>query len=81
VLFNHLFFQYCYLNIGLFSIASWKVIAQSSLIYSLLLSFINLSIVIALPTIAIAIVVTLSRYYIRIVKKTLSLSRERAITK
>jgi hypothetical protein len=54
---NHSFFQYCDSNIGLFSITPCKVIALNIL----LLFLIALPKVIALPTIAIAIVVALSR--------------------
>ena len=63
---NHSFFKYCDSNIGLFSIAPCKVITLNPLcilfcISSLLLFDGSLSKVIALPTIAIAIVVALSR--------------------
>ena len=55
---NHLFFQYCDSNIGLFSIAPCKVITLNrlaSFFVSVLCFFFNgsLSKVIALPTIAI----------------------------
>ena len=49
--FNYYFSQYCYINIGLFSIAPYKVMAPK------FLSFISLPVVIALTTIVIAIVV------------------------
>ena len=55
---NYSFFQYCDRNIELFSIAPCKVITLN---LSLLLFWIVLSKVIALPTIGIAIVVALSR--------------------
>ena len=63
---NHLFFQYCDSNIGLFSIAACKVITLYPLSiffwYHFFASFLTaLSKIIALPTIAIAIVVALSR--------------------
>ena len=63
---DHSNFQYCDSNIGLFSIAPCKVITLNPLciiFVSVLCFFFNgsLSKVIALPTIAIAIVVALSR--------------------
>ena len=63
---NHSFFQYCDSNIELFSIAPCKVITLDPLcifFVSVLCYFFDgfLSKVIALPTIAIAIVVALSR--------------------
>ena len=64
---NNSFFQYCDSNIGLFSIAPCKVITLNPFCFlfgisSLLLFWwLSLSKVIALPTIAIAIVVALSR--------------------
>jgi hypothetical protein len=63
---NYSFFQYCDSNFGLFSIAPCKVITLNPLcilfgISSLLFFDGSLSKVIALPTIAIAIVVALSR--------------------
>ena len=66
VLSNYSFFQDYYSNIGLFSIAPYKVIALNlrCFIYgisSLLLFLIALSKVIALQTIALAIVVAFSR--------------------
>ena len=64
---NHSFFQYCESNIRLFSIAPCKVITLLTLFASFFLSVLcfffdgSLSKVIALLTIAIAIVVALSR--------------------
>ena len=63
---NHSFYQYCDSNIGLFSIAPCKVInfnPFASFMVSVLCFFFDgsFSKVIALPTIAKAIVVALSR--------------------
>ena len=62
---NQPFFQYCDSNIVLFSITPCKVITlnQFCILFGIssLFFFMTLSKVIALPTIAIAIVVTLSR--------------------
>ena len=63
---NHSLFQYCDSNIGLFSIATCKVITLNPfciLLVSVLCFFFDASLskVIALPTIAIAIIVALSR--------------------
>ena len=63
--FNHSNFQYCDSNIGLFSIALCKVITLNHFAYFLVsvpcfFFYAFLSKVIALPIIAIAMVVTLS---------------------
>ena len=65
---NHSFFQYCYRNIGFLSVTSYKFIAFNLLclnfaIIYLLLCFISLFIVMALPTIARAIVIALISSY------------------
>ena len=63
---NHSFLQYCDSNIGLFSIAPCKIITLNPVCIlfgnsSLLIFYGSLSKFIALPTIAITIVVALSR--------------------